>query len=301
MNQPAPIDPCVRERRVRRVVFAILWLNLAVAIAKAVYAHWSGSLAVAADALHSFLDAGANVIGLIALRLAHQPPDAEHPYGHRKFEIVAAASIGVLVSAGAFEFGTGAVGALIEGRPSLETPPAGFVVIGGTWLINIFVAVYEGRAARRYDSPLLAADAGHTASDVVVTTAVLVALVAGRFGIGWADPAAALFVLAVVAKVAWSILAGNVGVLVDRAVVDPARVRELVLATPGARGCHRVRSRGTSVAAHLDLHVLMDPELPLRTAHEIAHHVEDRLRAELPEVVDVTIHIEPEGDPPEGL
>ena len=96
----------------RRVVLLILVLNLLVAAAKGAYAAWSGSLAVATDAIHSLLDASSNIVGMVALRMAHSPPDAEHPYGHHKVEILAAAGIGVLIGGATFQFASSAVMAL---------------------------------------------------------------------------------------------------------------------------------------------------------------------------------------------
>ena len=107
MSDSKELSPSERARQVRRVVWVELFLNLLVASVKAVYGAWSGSLAVASDALHSFLDAGANIIGLVALRLSDAPPDPEHPYGHRKFEIVAATAIGVVIAGGVIQFGKG--------------------------------------------------------------------------------------------------------------------------------------------------------------------------------------------------
>src|SRR5688572_20051424 len=106
----------MRAREVQRVVLTILWLNLAVAAAKAVYGFWSGSLVVASDAIHSLLDAAANIVGLVALRLATAPPDEGHPYGHGKIEIVAAAIVGMLIAGGSVRFAYEAVVALLDDR-----------------------------------------------------------------------------------------------------------------------------------------------------------------------------------------
>ncbi len=290
-----------RTAQVRHVMFLVLWLNLLVAVAKALYAAWSGSLSVGTDAMHSFLDAGANVLGLIALRFADAPPDPEHPYGHRKFEIIAAAAIGVVITAGVIEFGVNAVTAIMEGKPASPPPTVGFVIVTGTWLINMFVAAYEAKRARELDSEFLMADAGHTASDVLVTAAVLVSMGAARVGVAWADAVGALIVLVFVARVAYSILAHNISILVDAAVIDADEVRDIALSTEGVRDCHRVRSRGSAASAHLDLHLHLDPMITLYRAHEIAHAVEDKLRAAFPEIADVTIHMEPDGDKKEAL
>lgn len=289
------------ESAVRRVVLVILVLNALVAGAKGAYGWWSGSLAVTSDALHSLLDAAGNVIGALVLRAAATPPDEGHPYGHRKIEIVAAAMIGVLIAGGSLRFGWSAVEALIHGHPLPATGTVGFVVLGGTLLVNIFVAAWEAKKGRELGSPFLTADAMHTASDVLVTIGVIVSLIASRAGVLWADAAAALGVLVVVARVTWRILSTNLGVLLDRAALDADRIRAEVLSVPGVLACHRIRSRGIEGAVMVDLHLQVDGSIPLRAAHAISHEVEDRLKQKFAGVTDVTIHVEPEEEPEEGL
>ncbi|HWN66039.1 MAG TPA: cation diffusion facilitator family transporter [Haliangium sp.] len=290
-----------RQRAVKRVLVIVLVLNLLVAVAKAVYGLWAGSLVIAADALHSFVDAAGNVAGLVALRWADAPPDHGHPYGHHKIEIAAAACIGVLLALGALELGRSGVDALLHGSEPPATSALGFAVIIATWVINLFVAVYEHRRAVRLDSPFLAADAMHTASDLAVTAAVLIAYTAVSFEVAWADPVGALLVMAVIARVTWRVLGENVAILIDRAAIDQDRVRAVVMTVPGVSDCHRVRSRGVARAAYVDLHLQVDGALSLHEAHALSHRVEDVLRHELPDIADVTIHVEPAGDPPEAL
>src|SRR5262245_31154182 len=104
----SPVDAAARPahaRGVRRAVLAILARNPAVASVKGVYGLASGSLAVASDAIHALLDAASNVIALVFLGVASSPPDEGHPYGHQKVEIVAAATVGVLIAVGSVRFG----------------------------------------------------------------------------------------------------------------------------------------------------------------------------------------------------
>jgi cation diffusion facilitator family transporter len=288
-------------RAVRRVVLIILALNAMVAGAKGAYGWWSGSLAVASDALHSLLDAAGNVIGALVLRAAASPPDEGHPYGHQKIEIVAAALIGVLIAGGSLRFGWSAVEALLSGRAAPPVTGVGFAVVGGTLVVNLFVASWEAKKGRELGSAFLIADAAHTASDVVVTIGVILSLIASRIGVRWADSAAALGVLAVVVVVAYRILSSNLNILLDRAALDADRIRAEVLAVPGVLSCHRIRSRGLEGAVLVDLHLQVDGSMPLRAAHAISHEVEDRLKQKFPGVADVTIHVEPEEEPEEGL
>ena len=300
-SDSVPEPGAARHRAVRRVLLVTLALNLVVAVAKGAYGIWSGSLAIAADAVHSLVDASANIVGMIALRFAAAPPDPGHPYGHQKIEMAAAAAIGMAIGVTAIELGWSTVQALLDGRAAPATSAVGFAIIGGTWLINMFVATYERRRARQLDSAYLAADAAHTASDVAVTAAVLAAYTAAHFGVHWADPAGALLVLIVIVRVAWHVLSSNLSILVDRAVLDPDEVRAAARAVTGVSDCHRIRSRGTSQAVHVDLHVQIEGTMSLSEAHDVAHRVEEHLRHTWPGIVDVTIHIEPEDDHYEGL
>lgn len=288
-------------RAVQRVVVEILVLNLIVAAAKSAYGATSGSLAVTSDALHSILDAASNVGALVVLRVAAAPPDAGHPYGHRKMEIVAAAMVGILISTAALRFAWSAVEALITGRAPPEVAGYGLVLMAGTLVVNVGVAVYEHRRGKQLGSAFLVADAAHTASDVVVTIGVIGSLILTRMGVARADAVAALLVMAVIARVAWKILAANVAVLLDRAMLPWKRVKDTAMAVEGVVGCHRVRTRGLEGAVHIDLHLLVDGDLRLREAHGISHAVEAALRREFPEIVDVTIHIEPDDEEDEGL
>lgn len=286
---------------VRRVLLLTFVLNLIVAAAKGAYGLWSGSLAVASDAVHSLLDAGSNIVGWITLRHAAEPPDAEHPYGHRKVEVIAAAFLGVLIGVGALEFGWSAISALLGEQRRVEVDALGFVVVGATLAVNLFVAAYESRRAKELGSHFLEADAAHTASDVLVTVGVLVSMALTKAGLAWADSVGALIVLLIVVRIAWRVLAENLDVLVDRAAVDAAEIERIALTVPEVLGCHRVRSRGTPEHFHLDCHLLLPGDLPLTRAHALSHQVEDRLHEALPGLSDVTIHIEPDHDEPEAL
>ena len=290
--------------RLRQIRWTLLWVlgaNVAVAIAKGIYGYFSGAVSISSDAIHSLLDGSSNIVGLLGLSLAAAPADSGHPYGHRKIEILASAGVGLLIIAGGVEVGRSAIQGLFSGRAPPPIGAAGFVIVASTIVVNGLVSRTERRTGERLASPFLVADAAHTASDLLASVAVLGAFAGARAGLRWADPVGGLFVLLLVLRVGWRILRTNFAVLVDAAAVDPDEVARIGRAVAGVRSIHRVRSRGAPGAIHLDLHLLCDPELRLREAHALAHRVEDRLREQLPEVVDVTIHVEPAGDPEEGL
>jgi len=291
----------VSRAAVRRTLWLILALNLGVAAVKAAYAWASGSLAVGADAVHSAVDGASNLLGLIAIGLAARPADREHPYGHQRVESLASIFVGLLIAVSAVELGQASIRGLLADRPPPEVSGAGVVALVGTLVVNVFVASYEAHRAKALASSFLLADAAHTASDVVVTLGVLASQLGAWAGLAFVDPAASLAVIVVVLVVAYRIVRASVDHLLDRALVDPERVRAVARQHPGVSGCHRVRSRGLPGAIHVDLHLLCDPGLPLARAHALGHEVERALLEALPEVIDITIHLEPVGDPDDPL
>ena len=283
----------VRGRAVRRVFIITLFLNAAVAIAKALYGYASHSLSVGTDSLHSILDASGNVLALFGLHWAAVPADERHPYGRRKVEILAALGIGVLIVIGMFEFAVAA----IESLRGHGTPPqigvAGFVVVIATMVVNVFVTRYEHRKAHELGSTLLHADAQHTKSDLYASAAVVASFLAVRAGFAWADGVATLVLVALVSHVAWEVFKENVPILIDAAVLDPEGVIAVARDMPGVRDVHRVRSRGVRHAVELDLHLQVGADMSLTSAHRLAREIEAQLRVKFPELSDVVIHIEP--------
>jgi cation diffusion facilitator family transporter len=286
----APAD----DREVRRILILIFWLNLAVATAKILYGMISGSVAIRADGIHSLFDCGSNIIGLIALWIARHPPDELHPYGHRKFESIAALLIGVAIVSGFLEVFRNLVNAVRSGTgPEIGT--AGFVVAAGTLVVNLAVTTYEGRAGRRLGSQILIADSRHTLSDVFATLGVIAGFIGVSLGYPTADLAAAAVVSVLIALTAYRILRESVRSLVDAAELDTAEVAKVAVALPGVIDCHAIRSRGASGHVHVDLHIHVDPGMTVAAAHDLTHEVEEAIRRRFSDVSDVIIHTEPAG------
>lgn len=281
------------DARVKRILWAILLLNWLVAAAKWSVGYRIGSVSLLADGVHSVLDGTSNIVGIVGLSLAARPPDREHPYGHRRFESVAALAIGGLIAIAFFEILKQLFAGLMgRTEPPQVTWPA-LLVIVATIVINIAISAYESREGRRLNSTLLSADAAHTASDAAAASAVLVSLGAVALGITWADLAGAAIVAVFIGSTAWRVLSYNFQLLADAAQLDPRAVREVALNVDGVRGAHRIRSRGAAQHVHLDLHIHLDPRMELRDAHDKTHEVMNELRRRFPQVTDVVIHTEP--------
>ncbi len=292
LTRTPPLSAARRAQGITRVLVQVLGLNLLVASAKIGYGLWSGAVSIFSDGLHSLTDSASNVVALIGTRVARRPADDSHPYGHRKFETLAAAGILVFLTLVLIELVQQAIGRL--GHPTgPEITPISFVVMLGTLGINIGVARYEMAAGRRLQSEVLRADAHHTRSDVFTSIAVIGALAGVWLGYPLLDPLAALVVAVFIGRAAWQIARETSGVLADQMVLDAVAIERVVQSVPGVLGCHEIRTRGSADHAFLDLHVWFAADSRLDEAHRLSHEVKDRLQREFPQLVDVVIHLEP--------
>jgi cation diffusion facilitator family transporter len=290
-----------RGRRIRRVLVQVLVLNLLVLAAKGVAWWSSGALSIAAEALHSSLDALNNVIALTFAAIAAREPDDDHPYGHQKFETLGALVVVGFLSITVFELLKGAVSRLVGGQPlEVEATPTAIVLVLLSAVASLLVSRWELVQGRRLDSHLLVADAAHTRADVYASGAVLVGLLFVRAGYPVADPLIAIGVAAVIAWTGWEILKATVPVLVDERAVEDRTIRRIAEATEGVRAAWGIRSRGRPGEVFAELTVSVDPSLDVADAHTIADRVEREV-ADALGAREVTVHVEPDpGDGGEG-
>ena len=290
----APQDSAIadRTRQVRGVLLGILLANLAVVAVKFAVGLSIGSLAVVGDAIHSSVDAINNVFGLVVVRFASKGPDAEHPYGHAKFESLGALLIVVFLSLSVFELLRGAWDRLLGGAPALTVTPLQVGLLGLTLIINLWVVWYETRAGRRLNSPILLADAAHTRVDVFITLAVLGGLALTHFGYPAADPVLAIVVAFLVVRVGWEIVGHSLPTLVDGAAVDEATIRREAEEVDGVRSAYAIRSRTAAALSFAEVTIAVDGEQNVAAAHRIADAVEERLRDQLG-FYQVQVHVEP--------
>lgn len=290
-----------RYAEVSRVLWRVFFLNLIVAAAKITLGLSSGAVSILSDGFHSLTDTASNIVALVGVRIASQPPDDDHPYGHRKFETMASVGILIFLLLVLFQVMSAAVARLQSGGEPVITWLT-FVVMGATFLINLGVVFYERAAGRRLVSEVLMADAPHTTSDLLTSASVIAALIGVRMGYLWLDPVAALVIAGFIGYACWEIFQSTSGILADRFVIPEEAIRDVVRSVPEVVGCHHIRTRGSNDFVFLDLHVWMDRDMRLDEAHRLSHVVKDRLMARFPEIKDAVIHIEPpprEGSGPE--
>jgi len=291
-RDPVPVSNR-RYRAVAGVLVRVLLLNVVVALAKIAFGYTSGAISILSDGFHSLTDAASNGVGLVGVRAASRPPDADHPYGHRKYETVAAAAVIVFLLLVLVEVLRNAFNRLTGRSPLPVITTSSFAVMVGTVAVNVLIVWYESRAAERLASEVLLADAMQTRGDVWTSLTVITALAGARLGWPMFDPMAALVVAGFIGHAGLQIARTTTGILSDRIVIADADLERIVMTVPGVLGCHQIRTRGSADHVFLDLHVWLPADMRLAEAHDISHVVKDRLMHRYPQIADAIIHIEP--------
>jgi cation diffusion facilitator family transporter len=287
-----------RTRSIVGVLVASLCGAFTVSILKIWYGGVSDNLAFIADGIHSLFDFASTAIGIVTLILASKPPDEDHPYGHQKFEGVAAVLLAVLLTFAAYEVGAMAYQRFIHPTVFPTSSFWGLAILGFTMVLNLGIAKFEHAKAKELGSSFLKSDAMHNQSDFWTSLAVLISLISGRYRIPYVDALASIVITVYLVHVALRLINMNIHPLVDRSVVDAKKVEEIARSIPEVIHCHDIRSRGDENHFFLDLSLHLPGKITLEHAHEITHHVEEALKKNFPGLRDVVIHTEPDGHIP---
>ena len=271
--------------------------NLTLMSLKLVVGILSGSVAVLSDAIDSAGDAIASTFAFVSIRLASQPADEDHPYGHGKAEAIAAAAQGLLIAGGGGFIIFSAVRRFIEWDVEIDTVP-GIIALAVTALVNVVVVLYVGRAARMTGSVALKADTRHLWTNVaqagaVITALTLVALTNHTVF----DPIVALLLAIYLLWTAGRVFTTALAEIMDvRLPEGEERLVEACLSehrSGGLRGYHHLRTRKAGRQRYVDFHLLVDPEKTVAEAHSLCDTLEEAIHERLPGTV-VTIHVEPD-------
>lgn len=280
--------------QIRRILVWILILNWAVAGAKILYGLLTHCVSMAADGFHSLADGASNIVGLIGISLACQPRDADHPYGHRKYETFFSLCIAGLLAIICFNLIEGGIKRLYN--PVIPRIDAiSFIVMLVTLSINLLVMNYEYKKGKILQSDVLISDSMHTRADILTSLSVIITLVMIRLGYPILDPIVTIIIALFIARAALGIVQQSSRVLCDTAViVDVKRIVDIVLSIEGVKTCHKIRTRGRPDDVYIDLHVQVNPGMHIDKAHKISYLIEEALKKNIPAVTDVVVHMEPE-------
>ncbi|OPY22265.1 MAG: ferrous iron efflux protein F [Methanomethylovorans sp. PtaU1.Bin093] len=282
----------IRYRKIRNIMILILFLNLAVSVAKISYGMLTNTLSMQSDGYHSLFDGVSNIVGIVGIQVACKPPDAEHPYGHRKFETLASIFIAVLLISVAFKIVSSAF-SRFGSNDVPEVTLISFLIMIGTMIVNYFVTTYEYRSGKKLQSEVLIADSMHTKSDIYVSLSVIVGLIAIKAGFPILDPLIAVVIAGVIIHAGYSIIKQSASVLCDQSQLDPEDICKVAYSVEGVLQCTTIRTRGVAGNIFMDMRLGVRHDISITESHTISHLVENKLKEHFDGVQDVVIHIEP--------
>lgn len=288
----------LRRQESRRVALVGAVSNLALTLVKFVIGYIGQSQALIADAVHSLSDLLSDALVWFAAHHAAHGPDEEHPYGHGRFETAATLGLSGLLLAVAAGIIWDAIESMVEPSQLLVPDAVALYAALFSILVNEWLYWYTIIVARRIRSELLRANAWHHRSDAVSSVVVLIGIAGTLFGYGYLDAIAALVVGIMIAKIGWELGLGAMRELVDASLEEEtvAKVRNIINDVHGVRSIHMLRTRRQGHEALADVHVQVAPWISVSEGHMVSMVVDERIRSEVDEITDVTVHIDPEDD-----
>jgi cation diffusion facilitator family transporter len=292
----------VRDERyfaARRVTLISVALNVFLSIGKIFAGIVGNSAAMLADGIHSASDLVTDGVVLLAMRIARQGVDEDHPYGHGKYETLATLFVSVALVAVAFGIAIDAWERLLN--PNL-TPPT-YLALGAaviSILVKEAIFQYTYRLGKKYNAKAMIANAWHHRSDAVSSLAALVGIGGAMAGYPILDPLAAVAVAFILGKVGFELFMEALKELTDSKDAIDKEVQEkianMVNEVDGVISAHLLNPRGLGPDIRVDVHVVVDGYLSVSEGHQIAEQVRYHLMEELEAVTDVLVHVDPEED-----
>jgi cation diffusion facilitator family transporter len=280
----------------QKVALVSMIVSAALAVLKIVAGVMAGSTSVVADGLESAGDVLASGLVFLGLTLAAKPPDWNHPYGHGRAEILTGLLVGLMLLAAGFAISFHAL--LLVG--TVHQPPASYAIVPLIASIGIksVMASVKYRFGKKIGSAALAADAWNDAVDIISGIAALTAVSLTLY-----DPERFLaadhyggFAVGVIVIFTGLRVTRDTGLQLMDTMPDERMmrtIRDVAQQVPGVEGIEKCYARKTGLQYHVDLHLEVDPEITVRSSHDIAEQVRNRIRRDLNWVADVLVHVEP--------
>ncbi|MCL6607602.1 MAG: cation diffusion facilitator family transporter [Geminicoccaceae bacterium] len=284
------------DRLKRLAATASLAVAAFLTLLKLVAAVATGSAAILSSLVDSMADIAASAVTWLAVRVAQQPPDRRHRFGHGKAESLSALGLAALVTGSALFVLVEAARRLWDPQPLRATGLAVAVMLVSI-LATAALVGFQRQVVRRTGSQAIAADRLHYASDFLSNIAVLVSLLlVDRLGFLWLDPLVAVAVAGWLLKASWTIGRRSVDTLMDHELpsVDRARIEAIVRAHPEVASFHDLRTREAGGVRFIEFHIELDGEMTVRAAHRVTDSLEHELREAFPDA-EIIIHQEPAG------
>lgn len=286
----------IASRQIRLVTYVSIAANILILVpVKFIIGFLTGSLSLIADGVNSISDMITDFAVLLGVHLGSKKPDLDHPYGHGKLETLSAAAIALgllavglgMVYYAAHDIATGSI-----------KRTANLVLAAAILAVAIKEIIYRitKAVALKYHCPAALANAWHDRADALSSVAVIIGVVAQKFGFDYGDQVAAIVIGIMISLVAGGIMRDCLAELteqaVDQATLDD--IKGIIKANGEIRQWHHLRTRAAGREIFLDLHILVDPNLSISDAHDISEKLETALHNQLTRPANIIIHVEPD-------
>lgn len=283
-----------REQIGQKTIYITILLNVFLSIIKLVAGIVGKSSSMISDAVHSLSDVFSSVGVLIGLKIAGKPADADHPYGHEKFEPILTKILAFILFITGVSIGSSAISTISSGQ--FTTP--GMIAL---WAAILSIVVKEWMyhytliKAKKIDSTALAADAWHHRTDALSSVGALIGIAGARMGFPILDPLASLVITVIILKAAVDIFIAATNQLVDKSATPEiiSEIKDCILEVPGVVTIDSLKTRIHSNRIYMDLEIGVNPNLSLIAAHEIAEAVHDNIETKMSKIKHCTVHVNP--------
>lgn len=289
-------DRLLREASLgRKIALASVTVGIFLAAAKILVGWKAGSTAVLSDGLEASGDVLSSAIVYAGLWLASKPPDAEHPYGHGRYETLSGLAVGAMLLLA----GAGILWHSFTSVPGKDSIPVyALLPLLASIVLKVGLAAWKFQVGRRIASTSLTADAWHDLSDLLSTGIALSAVLLTVYDplqFAHADRVGGFLIGILIVLLSARVVRQTIDQLVDTMPEEKkmAEIRACALNVPGALGIEKCLARRSGLRYHVDLHLEVDPDMTVRESHEIATDVRFAIKRTLPWVADVLVHVEP--------
>lgn len=293
-HEAKALQSAERQRAARSSTLVSVVVNIVLTVAQVITGVWAGSQALVADGLHSLSDLLSDFVVLLANRHSHKEADADHQYGHRRFETAASLALGLLLLSVSVGMLWQAVLKLTGAEPPEPVHGVALAVAALTLVCKEGLFRYLLAVAQRVRSGMLVANAWHARSDAASSLVVALGIGGSLAGLPLLDPVAALIVGLIVGRMGLSFGWNALNDLMDRAASNEqvAEIRRVLEGTPGVLGVHDLRTRKMGDMIVVDAHLDVDESLSVKQGHDISVLARDRVMRNLP-VLDLMTHLDP--------
>jgi len=294
----ADISDAERSVKIQRATLVAMATNFSLSVLQIIVGIWANAFSLVVDATHTFSDLLTDGLVFVASRKGAEAADANHPYGHERYETVVSLFLGlVLVAVGCgFLWSAGDRIQSAEVLPPLHV--AALWMAGATLIAKELLFRFTLAAGRRLNSRMLEANAWHARTDAASSLVVALGIAGGLAGYRFVEPLAAALVGFMIIRMglmlAWRAIRELVDTAPSRELVG--RIRRTIDETPGVINGHELRTRRMAHRILCDAHIQVDPRITVSEGHYLSERVRRRILSNHPEVQDVLVHVDAEDD-----